>query len=238
MTLELRDVHACYGKSRVLHGVDLSVEHGTIVTLIGRYGVGRSTTLKAIVGMVETDRGSILLDGREQRGRRTFEIVRSGIAYVPEERLIFDNLTVEENLILGMQRARPECAAWSVRDMYGFFPSLLERRNALAGRLSGGEQQMLTICRSLLGNPRFMLVDEPTEGLAPLIVQRLVDVIREIRHRGVAMLLVEQKMTIALEVSDRVDAWGTAASSFPARPTRSRATPRCSGAGSRHLTAA
>jgi branched-chain amino acid transport system ATP-binding protein len=208
MSLELRDVHARYGKSHVLHGVDLSVEHGTIVTLIGRNGVGRSTTLKAIVGMVETDRGSILLDGCEQRGRRTFEIVRSGIAYVPEERLIFDNLTVEENLVLGMQRARSECAAWSVKDMYAFFPLLLERRNAQAGRLSGGEQQMLTICRSLLGNPRFMLVDEPTEGLAPLIVQRLVDVIREIRRRGVAMLLVEQKMTIAFEVSDRVDVMG------------------------------
>jgi branched-chain amino acid transport system ATP-binding protein len=208
MILELRDVHACYGKSRVLHGVDLVVERGTIVTLIGRNGVGRSTTLKAVVGMVETDRGSILFDGHEQRGRRTFEIVRSGIAYVPEDRLIFDNLTVEENLVLGMQKARAGSAAWSVKDMYVFFPALLARRNALAGRLSGGEQQMLTMCRSLLGNPRLMLIDEPTEGLAPLVVQRLVEVIREIRRRGVAMLLVEQKMTIALEVSDRVDVMG------------------------------
>jgi branched-chain amino acid transport system ATP-binding protein len=208
MTLELRGVHARYGKSHVLHGVDLTVEAGAIVTLIGRNGVGRSTTLKAIVGMVETDRGSILFEGREQRGRRTFEIVRSGIAYVPEERLIFDNLTVEENLVLGMQRARPDCAAWSVEDMYAFFPSLRDRCDTLAGKLSGGEQQMLTICRSLLGNPRVMLIDEPTEGLAPLIVARLVDVLREIRQRGIAMLLVEQKMTIALDVSDRVDVMG------------------------------
>ena len=208
MTLELRGVHARYGKSHVLHGVDLTVEAGAIVTLIGRNGVGRSTTLKAIVGMVETDRGSILFDGHEQRGRRTFEIVRSGIGYVPEERLTFDNLTVEENLVLGMQRARPDCAAWSVKDMYAFFPSLRDRRDTLAGKLSGGEQQMLTMCRSLLGNPRLMLIDEPTEGLAPLIVARLVDVIREIRQRGIAMLLVEQKMTIALDVSDRVDVMG------------------------------
>jgi branched-chain amino acid transport system ATP-binding protein len=208
MTLELRGVHARYGKSRVLHGVDLVVEDGAIVTLIGRNGVGRSTTLKAIVGMVETDRGSILLDGREQRGRRTCEIVRSGIAYVPEERLTFDNLTVEENLVLGIHRARPAIPAWRIEDMYGFFPALAERRDGLAGTLSGGEQQMLTICRSLLGNPRLMLIDEPTEGLAPLIVGRLVEVIREIRRRGVAVLLVEQKMTIALDISDRVDVLG------------------------------
>ena len=208
MTLELRDVHAGYGKSRVLHGVDLSVERGTIVTLIGRNGVGRSTTLKAIVAMVETDRGSILLDGREQRGRRTFEIVRAGIAYVPEERLIFDNLTVEENLVLGMQGARAECAAWSVSDMYAFFPSLLERRNALAGRLSGGEQQMLTICRTLMGDPHLIMVDEPTEGLAPMLVTQVAEMLTRIAERGVSILLVEQKLTIALTISRRVYVMG------------------------------
>jgi branched-chain amino acid transport system ATP-binding protein len=223
MTLELRDVHARYGKSRVLHGVDLVVEDGAIVTLIGRNGVGRSTTLKAIVGLVETSRGSILLDGHEQRGRRTFEIVRSGIAYVPEERLIFDNLTVEENLALGARRARPERTRWRIEDMYGFFPALAERRNASAGTLSGGEQQMLTICRSLLGNPRLMLVDEPTEGLAPLIVARLIEVIREIRRRGIAMLLVEQKMTIALDVSDRVDVMGHGRIVFSGSPEELKA---------------
>ena len=223
MTLELRDVHAHYGKSHVLHGVNLVVEDGTVVTLIGRNGVGRSTTLKVIVGMVESNRGAILLDGREQRGRRTFEIVRSGIAYVPEERLTFDNLSVEENLILGVQKIHPGIPAWKIGDMYEFFPALYERRRALAGTLSGGEQQMLTICRSLLGNPRYILIDEPTEGLAPLIVERLVDVVREIRRRGVAVLLVEQKMAIALDVSDRIDVMGHGRIVFSGSPAELRA---------------
>lgn len=208
MMLELHDVHARYGKSRVLHGVDLAIQDRAIVSLVGRNGVGRSTTLKAIAGFVETDRGSILLDGKEQRGRRIFEIARSGIAYVPEERLIFHNLTVAENLLLGIQPARAGTPNWTIAEMYDFFPSLAERRHAFAGKLSGGEQQMLTVCRSLLGNPRVMLIDEPTEGLAPLIVARLVDVIKSIRERGVGILLVEQKMTIALDVSDRIDVMG------------------------------
>ena len=208
MMLHVQDLHAHYGQSRILHGVDLSVDEGAIVSLVGRNGVGRSTTLKAIVGFVDTDRGSILLGGREQRGRRTFEIIRAGIAYVPEDRLVFHNLTVEQNLVLGLQPPRAEQPAWRIEETYEFFPALKERRNAHAGTLSGGEQQMLTICRSLLGNPRLMLIDEPTEGLAPLIVDRLVDVIREIRRRGVAVLLVEQKLTIALNISDRVDVMG------------------------------
>ena len=208
MMLEVRDLHAGYGQSRVLHGVDLKIYNASIVSLVGRNGVGRSTTLKAIVGIVASDRGSILLGGEEQRGRHTFEIIRAGIAYVPEERLPFHNLTVEENLVLGLQPARTGMSAWRIAEMYEFFPALKERRRAYAGTLSGGEQQMLTICRSLLGNPRIMLIDEPTEGLAPLIVSRLVDVIREIRRRGVAILLVEQKLTIALDLSDRVDVMG------------------------------
>ena len=208
MMLEVRDLHAHYGQSRVLHGVNLDVDGGAVVSLIGRNGVGRSTTLKAIVGIVASDRGSVLLGGVEQRGRRTFEIIRSGIGYVPEERLPFHNLTVEENLILGLQPGQAGRSAWVIEEMYEFFPALRERRRAHAGTLSGGEQQMLTICRSLLGNPRIMLVDEPTEGLAPLIVGRLIDVLREIRRRGVAILLVEQKLTIALDISDRVDVMG------------------------------
>jgi len=164
----------------------VAIEEAAIVSLVGRNGVGRSTTLKAIAGLVEPDRGSILLDGKEQRGRRIFEIARSGVAYVPEERLVFHNLTVEENLKLALQ----------------------QRRQAYAGALSGGEQQMLTICRSLLGNPRVMLIDEPTEGLAPQIVVRLVEVIKTIRRRGLAVLMVEQKMTIALDISDRIHVMG------------------------------
>ncbi len=163
----------------------VAIEEAAIVSLVGRNGVGRSTTLKAIAGLVEPDRGSILLDGKEQRGRRIFEIARSGVAYVPEERLVFHN---------------PE--------MYDFFPALQQRRQAYAGALSGGEQQMLTICRSLLGNPRVMLIDEPTEGLAPQIVVRLVEVIKTIRRRGLAVLMVEQKMTIALDISDRIHVMG------------------------------
>jgi branched-chain amino acid transport system ATP-binding protein len=208
MMLEVRDLHARYGKSRILHGLDLSVDHGAIVSLVGRNGAGRSTALKAIVGFVDTDGGSILLGGEEQRGKRTFEIIRAGVAYVPEERLVFHNLTVEQNLVLGLQQPRAGRPAWRIAEAYEFFPALKERRNAYAGTLSGGEQQMLTICRSLLGNPRIMLIDEPTEGLAPLIVERLVEVIREIRRRGVAVLLVEQKLTIALDISDRVDVIG------------------------------
>jgi branched-chain amino acid transport system ATP-binding protein len=208
MILELHDVHAGYGNSRVLHGVTLAIEEAAIVSLVGRNGVGRSTTLKAIAGLVEPDRGSILLDGREQRGRRVFEIARSGIAYVPEERLVFHNLTVEENLKLGVQPARPGTPIWTIAEMYDFFPALQQRRQAHAGALSGGEQQMLTICRSLLGNPRIMLIDEPTEGLAPQIVARLVEVIKIIRDRGLAVLLVEQKMTIALDISDQIHVMG------------------------------
>jgi branched-chain amino acid transport system ATP-binding protein len=222
MMLDMRDVHACYGKSRVLHGVDLAVEPRAIVSLVGRNGVGRSTTLKTIAGLVESDRGSILLDGQEQRGRRIFEIARSGVGYVPEERLVFHNLTVAENLALGVQPARPGTPTWTIAEMYDFFPSLAARRNAPAGKLSGGEQQMLTICRSLLGNPRLMLIDEPTEGLAPLIVARLVDVIRAIRERGVAILLVEQKMTIALDVSDRIDVMGHGRIVFSGSPAELR----------------
>ena len=208
MTLEVRGLHACYGKSRILHGLDLAVDSGAIVSLVGRNGAGRSTALKAIVGFVDTDRGSILLGGKEQRGKQTFEIIRAGVAYVPEERLIFHNLTVEQNLMLGLQPPRSGRPAWRIEEAYEFFPALKQRRNASAGALSGGEQQMLTICRSLLGNPRIILIDEPTEGLAPLIVERLVDVIREIRRRGIAVLLVEQKLTIALDISDRVDVLG------------------------------
>src|SRR5262249_56767528 len=148
MVVEGGDLEGGYGQSRVLHGVDLKIYNASIVSLVGRNGVGRSTTLKAIVGMVASDRGSILLGGEEQRGRRTFEIIRSGIAYVPEERLPFHNLTVEENLVLGLQSPRRGSPAWRVQEMYEFFPALKERRHAYAGRLSGGEQQMLTICRS------------------------------------------------------------------------------------------
>jgi branched-chain amino acid transport system ATP-binding protein len=208
MILEVRNLHAGYGRSRILHGVSFGIDRGEIVSLVGRNGSGRSTTMKAIVGLVRPDSGSVRLDGAEQAGRNAYEIVRDGIAYVPEERQVFDNLSVHENLVLGCQSPRTGIAAWTIDQMYAYFPRLLERRGMKAGSLSGGEQQMLTICRSLLGNPRVILIDEPTEGLAPHIVARVVEVVQDIRQHGVAVILVEQKLTIALRISDRVNVVG------------------------------
>jgi branched-chain amino acid transport system ATP-binding protein len=208
MILQVRDLHAGYGKSRILHGVSFDLDRGEIVSIVGRNGSGRSTTMKAIIGLVRPWSGSILLDGVEQAGRRTFEIVRDGIAYVPEERQVFDNLSVEENLILGRQEGRDGRVGWTIGQMYDYFPRLLERRWMKAGSLSGGEQQMLTICRSLLGNPRIIMIDEPTEGLAPHIIARVVEVVEDIRRHGVAVILVEQKLTIALRISDRINIIG------------------------------
>jgi branched-chain amino acid transport system ATP-binding protein len=201
--LTVKNLHAHYGKSHVLHGVNLEVHEGEIACVLGRNGSGRSTMLKALMGIVPPSQGSVLLDGKEQAGRLPHHIVRAGLGYVPEERLIFPNLTVLENLEIGQQPGAPGGAQWSVQQMYEYFPRLRERASTLAGNLSGGEQQMLTLCRSLLGHPRLLLVDEPTEGLAPLIVEHLVEVMLDIHRKGVAILLVEQKMTIALRIAER-----------------------------------
>ena len=206
--LEVRGLHAHYGKSHILHGVDLSVPDAAIVSLLGRNGSGRSTTLKAIMGLVRPSAGSVHLSGRDLTGRRPFDICRQGIGFVPEERLVFPNLTVEENLVMGMQKPTPGVPAWTILEMYDYFPRLKERRTIKAGYLSGGEQQMLTICRSLLGNPRVLLIDEPTEGLAPKIVEVVMEVILDIGRRGVAVVLVEQKLTIALKVASQVMVMG------------------------------
>lgn len=200
--LEVRDLHAYYGKSHVLTGVDMSLDRGQIVAVLGRNGSGRSTMLKSLVGLVRPSRGSVLLAGREIAGRKPYEVVRRGLAYVPEERLVFDHLTVAENLTVGLQSST-DAPQWSLDDMYGYFPRLSERKHTKAGNLSGGEQQMLTLCRSLLCHPHALLIDEPTEGLAPKIVMHLIDVINDIARRGVAILLVEQKMTIALRTAER-----------------------------------
>lgn len=207
MILSVRDLKAGYGKSRVLQGISFDVDAGEIVSIVGRNGSGRSTTLKAIAGLLPSESGSVLLAGEEQRGRRAYQVVRSGIAYVPEERLVFDNLTVDENLILGLPANRG-ASPWTIGKMYDYFPRLRERRATKAGRLSGGEQQMLTICRSLLGNPKVILIDEPTEGLAPHIVARVVEVISDIKRQGTAVVLVEQKLTVALAISARVNVVG------------------------------
>jgi branched-chain amino acid transport system ATP-binding protein len=204
--LDIRNLHAAYGKSRVLHGVDLRLQEGEIISLLGRNGTGRSTLLKTIMGLVPPASGSVMLAGRELAGRAPHEVARAGIGWVPEERLVFEALTVEENLHIGMKAGvagEIGGTQWTVAQMYAYFPRLQERRTTRAGNLSGGEQQMLTLCRSLLGNPRVLLVDEPTEGLAPKIVEHLVAVIGDIHRRGVAVLLVEQKMTIAMRLAQR-----------------------------------
>ncbi|RYY98907.1 MAG: ABC transporter ATP-binding protein, partial [Comamonadaceae bacterium] len=206
--LSLADVHAHYGKSHILHGVSFDVGAGEVVSLLGRNGSGRSTTMKAIMGLVPPTRGQIRLAGRELGGARPYAICRAGIAYVPEEREVFANLTVDENLRMGEQRAVAGATQWTAAQMFDYFPRLKERRNTRAGSLSGGEQQMLTICRSLLGNPLVMLIDEPTEGLAPKIVAAVADCIRDMHRRGVSVILVEQKLAIALKVSTRVCVMG------------------------------
>jgi branched-chain amino acid transport system ATP-binding protein len=202
--LSVRDLHAHYGKSHILQGVSFDVGHGEVVSLIGRNGSGRSTTAKAIMGLVKPTAGQILLSGRNLAGARPFLTSRAGIAFVPEEREIFSNLTVDENLLMGVQGRREKAPAWSTDQMFDYFPRLKERRNTLAGNLSGGEQQMLTICRSLLGNPRVILVDEPTEGLAPKIVTAVGEVIQDINRRGVAVILIEQKLTLVMKLCNSV----------------------------------
>jgi branched-chain amino acid transport system ATP-binding protein len=199
--LALRDVHAYYGKSHVLHGVSFSVGEGEIVALLGRNGSGRSTTVKAIMGLVHTE-GSVDWRGRQLVALKAFEIAHAGIGYVPENRDIFPTLTVHQNLMLGQKRGA-EAPRWSFDDMYALFPRLKERQHTEAGVLSGGEQQMLTLCRTLMGDPDLIMIDEPTEGLAPKIIEQVAQYLRALKARGIGVLLVEQKLTIALEVADR-----------------------------------
>jgi branched-chain amino acid transport system ATP-binding protein len=199
--LKLDDVHAYYGKSHILHGVNFEVQPGEIVALLGRNGSGRSTTVKAIMGLVEGT-GSVTWNGAQLLGRKAFEIAHAGIGYVPENRDIFPTLTVHQNLLLGCKGAAPK-GRWSFDDMYRLFPRLKERQHNEAGVLSGGEQQMLTLCRTMMGDPDLVMIDEPTEGLAPKIVELVAEFLRELKRRGISVLLVEQKLTIALEVAQR-----------------------------------
>lgn len=204
--LEVSDLHAYYGKSHILQGVSLEVGEGEIVSLLGRNGVGRSTTLKAIIGEV-APRGIIRFKGEDIAGRKSHVIARKGLGYVPENRDIFPTLTLRQNLILGQKSTRA-AGRWSIEDTFSLFPNLRERADISAGVLSGGEQQMLTICRTLMGDPDLIMIDEPTEGLAPQNVERVSRLIEEIAARGVAILLVEQKLTIALEISARIYVMG------------------------------
>ncbi|RUM96020.1 ABC transporter ATP-binding protein [Pseudaminobacter arsenicus] len=223
--LSVQGLHAHYGKSHILHGVSFDVGEGEVVSLLGRNGSGRSTTMKAIMGLVSPSGGRVMLRGHNVAGQRTFTICRSGLAYVPEEREIFFNLTVDENLQMGTQQGAEGATRWTVEEMFAYFPRLKERRNTRAGSLSGGEQQMLTICRSLLGNPLVMLIDEPTEGLAPKIVAVVGEVITDINRQGVSVVLVEQKLTIALKVSNRVCVMGHGQIVFQGTPDALAQTP-------------
>jgi branched-chain amino acid transport system ATP-binding protein len=213
--LEIRDLHAYYGKSHVLHGVDMRVGEGEIVSLLGRNGVGRSTTVKATMGQVQAT-GSIRFKGEEIIGQKAFQIAYRGLGYVPENRDIFPTLTVEQNLILGEKKGKK--SRWTLDDMYQFFPRLKERQNTAAGVLSGGEQQMLTLCRTLMGDPDLIMIDEPTEGLAPKIVDLVAEYLKTLKERGISVLLVEQKLDIAMKISQRVYVMGHGSVVFEGTP--------------------
>ena len=206
--LEVTDLHAYYGKSHILQGVNLNVQEGEIVALLGRNGVGRSTTCKAIMGEVEPH-GSVMFKGQELAGKKAFEIANIGLGYVPENRDIFPGLTTRQNLILGLKPGqKDEDGRWSMQNMFDMFSNLKERADVEASVLSGGEQQMLTMCRTLIGDPEFIMIDEPTEGLSPQMTQRVAELLKEIAKRGVATLLVEQKLSIAMDIANRVYVMG------------------------------
>jgi len=219
--LALNGLHAYYGKSHILHGVDMNVGEGEIVSLLGRNGSGRSTTVKTIMGLVQGE-GSVKYRDKEILGSKAFEIAHRGIGYVPENRDIFPKLTVQQNLLLGEKRGKAK-PRWTFQDMYAMFPRLKEREHTEAGVLSGGEQQMLTLCRTLMGDPDLIMIDEPTEGLAPKIVELVAEYLKALKARGVSVLLVEQKLTIALEISERCYVMGHGSIVFEGTPAQLRA---------------
>ncbi|HOE43071.1 MAG TPA: ABC transporter ATP-binding protein [Rhodoferax sp.] len=199
--LSIQNLSAGYGQSQVLQGMSLNIAPGEIVALLGRNGAGRSTLARAVVGLVAA-RGRIEWRGHDILGKKTFEIARLGLGYVPESRDVFRDLTVAQNLLLGLKPGQPP-GRWSIASMYQLFPQLALRSRVRAGVLSGGEQQMLTLCRTLMGDPALIIIDEPTEGLAPQLVEAVADFLRALKAQGVSVLLIEQKLTMALAVSDR-----------------------------------
>jgi branched-chain amino acid transport system ATP-binding protein len=221
--LKIQNLHAYYGKSHVLHGVSFGVGQGEIVALLGRNGSGRSTTAKAIMGLVDCE-GTIDWKGQAIRGHKPFEIAHRGIGYVPENRDIFPKLTVHQNLLLG-QKGSGKGSRWGFDDMYAMFPRLKERQHTEAGVLSGGEQQMLTLCRTLMGDPDLIIIDEPTEGLAPKIVELVGEYLQKLKARGISVLLIEQKLTIAMAISDRALVMGHGSIVFEGTPDSLRADP-------------
>jgi len=208
MLLEVKDLNTHYGPSHVLQGINLEIAEGELVALLGRNGMGKSTTLKSIMGMVKPTSGSVKFEGLEIAGLPPYKVARAGIGYVPEERRIFPELSVLDNLMLGVKGGKvgnpDDPNVWTVERIFHHFPKLKERTNQPGGRLSGGEQQMLSIGRSLMGNPRLILVDEPSEGLAPIMVQEVRNVLEEINKAGVSVLLVEHNLKVALSLASRV----------------------------------
>lgn len=218
--LQVQDLHAYYGKSHVLHGVSFGVGGGEIVALLGRNGSGRSTTAKAIMGLASW-RGHIRWHGQDLLGKKPHEVARLGLGYVPEGRDVFPDLTVHQNLMLG-QKGKHANPRWTLEHMYALFPRLKEREHTPAGVMSGGEQQMLTLCRTLMGDPELIIIDEPTEGLAPKIVELVGDYLRTLKERGISVLLIEQKLTIAMDISDRALVMGHGAIVFDGKPEELR----------------
>lgn len=214
--LNITDLHAYYGKSHVLHGVNFQIKPGEIVALLGRNGSGRSTTAKAIMGLVDWE-GDLSWKGAVLKGKKAFEIAHMGVGYVPENRDIFPTLTVRQNLLLG-QKGKGIGSRWTFDDMFSMFPRLKEREHTEAGVLSGGEQQMLTLCRTLMGDPDLIIIDEPTEGLAPKIVELVGEYLKTLRSKGVSVLLIEQKLTIAMAISDRALVMGHGSIVFEGTP--------------------
>jgi len=201
--LEVRDLHAFYGRAHILHGVSLEARAGEVVALLGRNGAGKSTTMKAIMGLVPPARGEVSFDGRRIERLPPYRIARLGLGYVPEERRIFTDLSVTENLEVGRQAARAGTPTWDERKLFTLFPNLGGMRERPGGRMSGGEQQMLTIARTLMGNPRCVLLDEPSEGLAPIIVEQMANSIRALKSEGLSVLLSEQNLHFSQAVADR-----------------------------------
>jgi branched-chain amino acid transport system ATP-binding protein len=220
--LEVQNMHAYYGKSHILHGVNMRIGAGEIVALLGRNGAGRSTTCKAVMGEV-TPQGSVKFKGQEIAGMKAFEISRLGVGYVPENRDIFAGMTTRQNLILGMKPGVKDGEGrWKMQDMFDMFENLQRRADVEASVLSGGEQQMLTMCRTLMGDPDLIMIDEPTEGLSPQMVMRVSDLLREIARRGIAIMLVEQKLSIAMDIANRVYVMGHGEMVFEGTPQELR----------------
>lgn len=202
-TLQVRDLHAFYGRAHILHGVSLEARAGEVVALLGRNGAGKSTAIKAVMGLVPPASGEVSFDGRRIERLQPYRIARLGLGYVPEERRIFTELSVMENLEVGRQPAREGLPPWTEDKLFALFPNLARMRERPGGRMSGGEQQMLTIARTLMGNPRCVLLDEPSEGLAPIIVEEMANSIRALKGEGLSVILCEQNLHFAQAVADR-----------------------------------